>query len=74
MLITGKEYRMLAIEQQEMQRSLNYSRSLNNNENSAILLKTMEWNVALAKLKAKDKTFLGDSFVDDRIQNLEPIK
>lgn len=51
------------------------SRKINNNlESAAILKNVMDFNLLLSEMKYNNKTFIIGQYVDDRVDNIEPIK
>ena len=69
------EYKKFIAQRDAFQTTLNEARLHNNSyESAAILQSISQWNVELGELQFQNKTFLFGQYVDDRIEDVKPIK
>lgn len=69
------DYEMFVEKRNAFEQTLKDSRENGNDlERAAIMQNVSEWNVQLASQKYRNTTFLLDTYIDDRIMDLEPIK
>lgn len=72
---TVYNYKLIVSERNSFEQTLTQSRLSNNNYEAATILKeVIEWNKGLAKLKYQNSTLFLDQYIDDRIDELQPIK
>ena len=68
-------YEVWVKERESFVTTLNNSRESGRElESAAIIREVAQWNRELASLKYDNKTILLDEIIDDRIEDLEPIK
>jgi len=70
----SRYYEEYSIERNAFIETLNNSRKLDGYENAALTLEIIKANKSLALKKYKNKRFIIGYYVDDRYEQLEPIK
>ena len=71
----GEDYRLLLTKRDVITNALYESRKINNNlESAAILKDIIDFNTSLAEYKYYNKAFILGQYVDDRVEDIEPIK
>lgn len=69
------DYGMYKTQRESFEQTLQASRESDNPyESAAIVKEVAAWNTQLARLKYKNNTLFWDQYIDDRIEDLEPIK
>lgn len=75
LLTVGYEYNSFAAKRKAFETTLNDARNSNNQyEAAAITRDIVMWNAELASMKYTNSTFLLGQYVDDRVEDLDPIK
>ena len=75
MLTPSYDYEILLAERNSYQESLNQLREIDNEfETLAIGEDIIDFNQHIARQKVQNKSWFYDSYIDDRIETLEPIK
>ena len=68
-------YNSVIVQRNAFIATLNEARKNNNPyETAAIVQNIAAWNISLAEDKYWNSTWIGDPYIDDRIETLEPIK
>ncbi len=74
-LVASYEYELFVEKRQAFEQTLANAREAEREyEVAAIIKDVAEWNVKLARQKHDNNFFLLDSYIDDRFEDLEPIK
>ena len=74
-LTVSYSYERFVVKREAFVKTLNSSRENGNQyETAAIVKEVAEWNTKLAEYKYDNKTFWFDQFIDDRVEDLEPIQ
>lgn len=69
------EYESFVVRRGAFKNTLNNARKNGNQYETAAIVKNIaKWNTLLAGYKYDNTTLLGDQYIDDRINNLKPIK
>ena len=75
LLTVSYEYELFVAKRNAFEKTLNDSRKNGNEyETAAIVKQVAEWNVRLAEYKYDNTTLYFDQFIDDRVEDLEPIE
>ena len=73
--LAGYEYNKFVIKRKAFVETLEYARKNESQfELASITRDILEWNNKLASLKYDNNTFLLKDYIDDRVENLEPIQ
>lgn len=68
-------YEIFVEKRNSFEKTLDNARENGNEyETAAIVKEVSDWNMKLASAKYDNKTFLLDQYIDDRIEDLEPIQ
>ncbi len=74
-LSVSYEYGSFIAKRAAFEQTLNEARKANREyETAAIVKDVASWNSKLASMKYDNKTWLFDTYVDDRIEDVQPIK
>ena len=74
-LTVSYSYELFVVKRDAFEKTLNDSRKNGNQyETAAIVKEVSEWNTKLAEYKYDNNTLYFDQYIDDRIEDLEPIK
>ena len=74
-LTVSYSYELFVVKRDAFEKTLNDSRKNGNQyETAAIVKEVAEWNTKLAEYKYDNNTLYFDQFIDDRIEDLEPIE
>lgn len=73
--LSSYEYGLFVEKRNAFEQTLKEARENGNEyETAAIVREVSEWNIDLAERKYDNKTLFFDQYIDDRIEDLEPIK
>tara|TARA_R110000868_G_scaffold76573_5_gene220151 strand:- start:520 stop:888 length:369 start_codon:yes stop_codon:yes gene_type:complete len=73
--LVGYNFNQFVAQRDAFELTLNNSREGGNEyEAAAIIKEVATWNIQLAQMKYDNSTLLADQYIDDRVEDLEPIK